>query len=147
MKPYVFSLEPLLEFRTYELEKIEKELSLQSGKLALLKDELEKNARENLRINYERFQKSNSLEEIRSYERYSMRLEAEKEKLIKAITLAEMELEKIREQWTEASKKKKVLEKMKEKKYNAWKQEKNREEIFILDEFGIIAHEREKNVV
>lgn len=144
MKPFVFSLEPLLEFRTYELEKVEKELSLQSGKLALLKEELEKNAREMVRIGYERFQKSNSAEEIRAYEHYSMRLEKEKEKTLKAIAQAEMVLEKIREQWTEANKKKKVLEKMKEKKYNAWKQEKTREEILILDEFGIVSHEREK---
>lgn len=147
MKPFAFSLEPLLEYRIFELEKIEKELSLQSGKLALLHEQLNANARELLRIGFERFKKSNSLHEIRAYELYSKRLEAEKEKLIKAIAVAELELDKIREQWTEANKKKKVLEKMKEKKYTEWKQEKAKQEILMLDEFGIGAHEREKHVV
>lgn len=147
MKPFVFSLEPLLEYRTFELEKIEKELSIQSGKLALLNEQLESNARELLRIGFERFQKSNSLQEIRAYELYSRRLEAEKEKLLKAIAAAELALEKIRGQWTEANKKKKVLEKMKEKKYAAWKQEKTQQDVLMLDEFGIEAHEREKKVI
>ncbi|HOT59422.1 MAG TPA: flagellar export protein FliJ [Spirochaetia bacterium] len=147
MKPFEFSLEPLLEYRTFELDKIEKELSLQSGKLALLNEELESKARELLRIGFERFQKANSLCEIRAYELYSKRIESEKEKLIKAIAVAEVELEKIRAQWTEANKKKKVLEKMKEKKYTAWKQEKARQEILMLDEFGTGAHEREKHIV
>jgi flagellar FliJ protein len=142
MKPFSFALEPLLEYRSFELDKIERELSLKNGKLALLREELEKNARETLRIGYERFQKSNTMEDMRSYENYSLKLTVQKEKLLKAIAMAELELEKVRAAWTEANKKKKVLEKLREKKYNSWKVEKSRIDTAILDEFGSVMYER-----
>jgi len=134
MKPFAFKLEKVLELRKYREEETKIELGRAIGVLAELESQLRALAGERARAAAAQFSPGNSAAQIQQYMFYLLRLDAAKEQLLNDITIAEMKVEKAREEFIEASRERKVLDKLKEKRGKEYRKEMLDEETKTLDD-------------
>jgi flagellar export protein FliJ len=134
MKRFRFSLKELLDLREFREREAEMALSVKTGKVRLIEIELERLAAEAVRTRKGRFTLARTIMDYLADERYLERLESEKEKRLVELTQAILEREKALQDYHEASKKKKALEKMEEGELGAYKKEADRKEILDIDD-------------
>jgi flagellar FliJ protein len=141
MKPFIFELEKLLSLRKFYEEGAKIELGRAVGVLAELERKIAALASERVRAAAAQFSPGNSAKEIQQYMYYLVRLDNTKERLLKEAAIAEMKVEEAREAFLEASRERKVLDKLKEKKLKEYHKIKLNEETKILDDrrYGITA--------
>ncbi len=133
MKRFFFSLEKLLDLRSFE----EREAELTLGKaiserdrVSLLLDEI---ARKRVKATGER-RGALSISDLTSIERYVTRLDGDRDKRLEELAVCELAIERARAAYIEASKKRKVLSKLRDKKAEAWKKDGLREEAETIDD-------------
>jgi len=134
MKPFVFRLEKLLNLRKHYEEEAKIELGRAVGVLAELENRIAALAVERVRAAAAQFQPGNGALEIQQYMYYLVRLDNTKDRLLKEAALAEMNVEKAREVFIEASRERKVLDNLKEKKQKEYHKAKLNEETKVLDD-------------
>jgi flagellar protein FliJ len=141
MKPFVFELEKLLSLRKFYEDGAKIELGRAVGVLAELENRIAVLATERVRAAAAQFSPGNSAIEIQQYMYYLVRLDNTKERLLKEAAIAEMKVEEARETFLEASRERKVLDKLKEKKQKEYHKIKLNEETKTLDDrrYGITA--------
>lgn len=139
MSKFKFKLETVLKVKTRieDLRKIElgeAELKREKARLELgrWQDEVEAN----IRIYREKFQKRIIPEEANSYHRYLTWLNRQVDLALLKLQECQREVDNCRQRLIEAAKEKKVLEKLKEKAYQAYQAEQLNAEIKFLDELG-----------
>lgn len=142
MKRFSFSLQKLLSLREF----YEKEAELALGKANAVRDkiqsELEGVAKQRVEAVYER--KGNlPFQDLVTIEHFITRLDVKKEKLLEDLVAAELVVEKAREKFIEASRDRKVITKLKEKKDEAWHKEVLDEEASILDDISNFRNRKE----
>ena len=138
MKKFKFSLEKVLSLREFEEKQAQIELGKAQSVVNDLNEQLKFIASERLKSNESR-SKSSDLTFLMSIENYINGLDYKKEKLIEELAQAQIILEEKRAIVVEAIKKRKSLEKLKEKQFESYKKEYNKEEEKILDEISICA--------
>jgi flagellar FliJ protein len=139
MNKFKFKLETVLKvkIRMEDLRKIElreAELRQEKARLELCRwqDEVEAN----IRLYREKFQQRIIPEEANNYHRYLTWLNRQVDMAMIKLQECQREVAECRQKLIEAAKEKKVLEKLKEKAYQAYRAEELSAEIKFLDELG-----------
>jgi len=146
MKKFQFKLQAVLHFRQRkedilkkELAEIKKAFDFEKHKLDKLKSKLSK-----LQIELREKQLSSfDVSVAKAYSSYIDKIEADIE--LQSIKLADIakEVKKAQERLLKASRDKKVLEKLHDKKYEEYRQEFERVEQGLIDEIATIRHSRQ----
>ena len=134
MKPFVFSLEKVLNLRRYREDEARVELGRAISILADIENRIQTYGQERLRAASEQFSQGNSMVQIQQYAIYLVRLDNTLEQLHKEAALAELKVEEARGAFLEASRERKVLDKLKEKRQKEYRKEMFAEETKILDD-------------
>ena len=116
MKPFNFAMQKVLDLRTHYENEAKVELGRAVGVLTDLENKLIVLAAEQNRASSSQFQSGNDANTMQQYMYYLIRLENIKEQLLKETAIAELKVEEARELYIEASRERKVLDKLKEKK-------------------------------
>lgn len=133
MKKFKFSLEKVLSLREFEENQAQIELAKAISVVTELNNKLKFIATERVKNNDAR-SNSTDLSYLMSIENYIEGLDYQKEILLEELAQAELILEEKRQIMIEAMKKRKALEKLKEKQLQEYKKEILKEEEKVLDE-------------
>ena len=136
MKQFSFSLEKVLELRKYNEDEAKLELGRAIGVLADLENRILLLGQERARAASSQFKPGNSAAQIQQYMFYLIRLDNTKEQLLKEAAMAELKVEEAREAFIEASRERKVLDKLKEKRQKEYRKEMLAEETKALDDIS-----------
>jgi flagellar FliJ protein len=144
MKKFSFNLEKVLRLRMYRERETEIELGRAIGVLTDIENHIKNIALDRQRAAAERFAPNHGAMEIISWDNYILRLDQETERLLEDAAKAELVVEEKRAQYLEASRDRKVLDKLKEKREKEYRKEMFAEETRILDEISSGAKIRER---
>ena len=144
MKPFTFSLEKVLNLRKFREDETKVELGRATGVLAEIEGNIHSLAMERSRAAAAQFSPENSAAMIQQYMYYLLRLDNTKERLFKEAAIAELKVEEARTLFLEASRERKVLDKLKEKRQKEYRKEMFAEETKTLDD--ITAANRQSNL-
>ena len=134
MRRFDFKLEKILKLRENREQEKEIELGKAVGFLSALELRIKNIAFEKAEAAKNRY--SGGLNEIRSYEFYILRLDQTKDALLEAAAKAELEVEKAREVYLEASRDRKIISKLKERQEKEYRRMINLEEIKTIDDLS-----------
>jgi len=134
MKAFSFGLEKVLNLREFYEDEAKIELGRAIGVLADLESRLFAVGRERARASAAQFAPGNTAVTIQQYMFYIIRLDNLTEELLKEITVAEMKVEQAREAFLEASKERKVLDNLKDKRQKEYRKVVLAEETKTLDD-------------
>jgi flagellar FliJ protein len=129
VKKFTFNLEKILVLRSHAENDAKIELGKALNALSLLEKRLAAVAAEQKNATESRFSGGKSLPYMNVHENYLQRLRTEKEQLQKAAAAAELEVENARELWTGARADLKVMENLKDRKFAAYRKERQKEEL------------------
>lgn len=144
MKKFAFRLEKVLELRRYKEKEVELRLAAKEGECLQLEHLILALMQRNRQAFLERGQSAMDISALLAYDNFSRRMEKEIERNQQLLVQKQMEREVIQREFLEVQKKRKVLDKLKEKKYVAFRQEFKREEIKRLDDLSTAAFLRKK---
>ncbi|MDR1419346.1 MAG: flagellar export protein FliJ [Treponema sp.] len=136
MKRFHFSLEKVLRLRKYLEQEAELELGRATGALVAVENRIRETARQRQDAAGARFSRHHGGPEITNYDNYILRLEQETERLLQDAAQAELAVEEKRAAWLEASRDRKVLDKLKEKQEKENRKKVLAEETKILDDIS-----------
>jgi len=134
VRRFNFKLEKILRLRENREHETELELGKAIGALSALELRIKQVAGETAAAVQNRFSSGNDFAQMRSYDLYILRLDHTKEALLKAAALAELEVEKAREIYLEASRDRKVISKLKERQEQEYRHAAKLEEIKTIDD-------------
>uniref|UniRef100_A0A7C3I2T1 Flagellar FliJ protein n=1 Tax=Gracilinema caldarium TaxID=215591 RepID=A0A7C3I2T1_9SPIR len=146
MKRFRFNLDKLLELRQYYEREAELALARAMGELQSIQDRLEKLAEERSEAAAERFRPGRSVAQIQATDLYILRLDKTKEVLLEAAAKAELVVQEKRQAYVEASRDRKVLDKLKEKRLKEYKYQLSLEEIKTVDDISSGSRARNTNI-
>ena len=133
MKKFSFSLQKILDLRNFELDQAQMELGKVNAQIANVNNQLKTIAAKKVNATKEADLLNDFSLHVQTQD-YFIYLDQEKEALLAELVQLEMIAEQKREVVREAMKKVKVLEKLKEKKYEAWKNEYQHQEELAVDD-------------
>lgn len=133
MKKFNFSLQNILNLREFEEKQSQIDLGKAISECTRLKNELEQVAQDYIKANNNRTSEK-SIEGLIIIDNYCNRLNLLKEELLEQIATAELIVQQKQEIYAEKLKNRKVLTKLKEKKYSQWKKEYLHEEEIQIDD-------------
>ncbi|MDR0386702.1 MAG: flagellar export protein FliJ [Treponema sp.] len=136
MKRFSFNLEKILNIRAYREKEAEIELGRAVGVLTALEQEIKSVAASRSQAASCRFARGNGSDEIRRYDLYIRRLDAERDRLLKEAAEAELKVEAARQVFFEASRERKILDKLKEKRQREYRKVVLSEETRTLDDIA-----------
>ena len=116
MKAFTFGLEKVLKLRKFHEEEAKIELGRAIGALSELETKLYVLAQERARAQSGQFNPENSVGEMQQYMLYLIRLDNAKEQFLKEAAMAELKVEETREAFLEASRERKIMDKLKDKR-------------------------------
>jgi flagellar FliJ protein len=136
MKRFSFDLEKVLELRSYREREAEIALGKAIGELTLIEQEIKSVTRERFQAASERFGPGNGGMEIQRYDLYIRRLDAALDKRFKEAAQAELKVEEARLAFLEASREKKAMENLKERRQKEYRKTFLTEETRNLDDIA-----------
>jgi flagellar FliJ protein len=136
MKKFNYKLEKLFELKSYREREAEIALGHAIGELTRIENEIKSIAAKRLDAAAQRFKSGSNADEIRYADLYIQRLDRTADKLMEDAAKAELKVSEARDNYIEASKEKKILEKLKEKKQKEYKKFVLSEEDKALDEIA-----------
>ncbi len=136
MKKFKFKLKKLLELRQYKEREAEIALGHAMGELVRIENEIKNIAAKRLDAARLRFESSQTAAEMRYTDLYILRLDRTTDKLLEEAAKAELKVSEARDIFLEASKEKKILEKLKEKREKDYKKFVLSEEVKAIDEIA-----------
>ena len=139
MKPFAFSLEKVLNLRKHYEDEAKIELGRAIGVLAELEGNIHALAIERTQAAAAQFAPGNGADEMQRYMFYIIRLDNTREQILKEAALAEIKVEEAREAFLEASRERKVLDKVKEKRQKEYRKFILDEETKVLDDISTVA--------
>ena len=134
MRRFNFKLEKVLRLRENREQETKLELGKAIGVLSALELRIKNIALEKIAASQNRF--SSNFFEIHSMDLYILRLDQTKEILLKEAALAELEVEKARTIYLEASRDRKIISKLKERQEQEYRHNMNLEEIKAIDDIS-----------
>ncbi|MFP3043502.1 flagellar export protein FliJ [Treponema primitia] len=136
MKRFRFGLQRVLELREYAEREAEIELGKAVGALTLIEQHIAAVAEDRLHAAAERFAPGNGLAEMQNYDRYILRLDQTRDKLLMDAAKAELVVAEKRDIFLEASRERKVLDKIKDKRKGEYRKFAQAEENKELDDIA-----------
>jgi len=136
VKEFAFSLEKVLRLRKHNEDEAKIELGRAIAVLSELESSIAALAQERARAAASQFNPENSAATMQQYMFYLVRLDTTKEQLLKEAAMAELKVEEAREAFIEASRERKVLDKLKEKREKEHRKEMLAQEAKALDDVG-----------
>ena len=136
MKQFSFNLEKVLKLRKFHEDEAKIELGKAISYLSSLENQIKTIAQERVRAAGDQFRPGNNAIMIQQYMYYLIRLDNLKEQLLKEAAMAELKVEEARELFMEASRDRKVLDKLKEKRQKEYRKEMLLEESKTLDDIS-----------
>ena len=136
MKPFSFKQEKLLKLQKFHEDEAKLELGRAIGVLAELEARIRLLAEERVRAAASQFSSGNTAAMIQQYMFYLIRLDNTKEQLLEEAAMAELKVEEARNVFLEASKERKVLDNLKEKKQKEYRKLMFAEETKTLDDIS-----------
>ena len=136
MKAFTFRFEKVLQLRKFHEEEAKVELGRAIGELSDLEAKIYVLAQERARAHAAQFDPANSAAIMQQYMFYLLRLDGLKEHLFNEAATAEMKVEQAREAFVEASKERKIMDKLKEKRQFEYKKNMLSIESQELDEIS-----------
>ena len=133
MKKFSFSMEKILELRRFEQKEAELDLGRANAEVSRIQNTLNEIAEKHARVrsecdsNTDFFVRSNA-------QNFFLLLDSQKEKALEEMAQAQLVAEEKRKVVQECMQKVKVLEKLREKKFNQWKKEMYSEEEQSVDD-------------
>lgn len=134
MKTFEFSLEKILQLRFFYEDKAKIELGRAISESERLKTILQSIAIEKVKTRKKMGLDNFVLYSFLSSEMYLKNLDIKKEQMLKKLAEAELKVEKARAVFLEATKKRKVLSRLKEKQEEVWKKEARQESDSMIDD-------------
>ena len=134
MKRFNFKLEQVLKLREFREKETQIELGRAVGALTVIENQIKNVAQEKFIAVQNRF--SGNINLIRSYEFYILRLDQTRDTLLEKAALAELEVERTRAIYLEASRERKIFTKLKERKEAEYRREVKLEEIKMIDDIS-----------
>jgi flagellar FliJ protein len=134
MRRFHFDLEKVLELRKYREQETEIELGRAIGVLTEIEQKIEANARDRRRAGEERF--TSGAAEILAFDLYIRRLDKIRDGLLKDAAMAELKVSEARDAYLEASRDRKVLDKVKERRAKEYRKLMLTEETNVLDDIS-----------
>ena len=134
MKPFTFGLQKVLSLRKHHEDEAKIELGRAVGVLAELESNILTIAQERSRAASAQFIPGNSAAEMQQYMFYILRLDNTKEQLLKETAMAELKVEETREAFLEASRERKIMDKLKDKRRLEYRKMALADEAKELDE-------------
>lgn len=135
MKAFNFSLEKVLEIRDFNQRQSEIKLGEAMAESTRLQMRLQDIAQKRVSSSFNQ-SGSKEIESMVAIEHYVLWLDQEKEKTLNDLASAELVVEKRREELNEAMKQRKVLEKLKEKQFSAYRKEMFKKEEQEIDDIA-----------
>jgi flagellar FliJ protein len=130
-------LERLLSLRKHKEREWEIELAKITGTCVTLQNEIDTMAKQKATVFYNRYNRGmESISYLRSTELYMQRLDARTKQKQDELLKKSMEREKIKEKYLEASRERKVLDKLKDRRAEEYYREARDEEIKTVDEIN-----------
>jgi flagellar FliJ protein len=123
VKRFSFSLEKVLELRKYREQETKIELGRAIGVLTEIEGRIRKNAQSRSAAAGQRFSAANQSLDILSWDNYIIRLDQEAEQLMNEAAKAELIVEEKQEIFLQASRDRKVIDKLKEKREKEYRDE------------------------
>jgi len=136
MRRFRFNLEKLLELRAFHERKAEMALAEKAGICALLDEEMREVAGSRARAGREMFAPGRGLEDYRAATLYILRLDRDRERLIRELAEAELAREAARVVYVEKRMGRESLEKIKERRQDEYYRLAEREETKALDDLA-----------
>jgi len=137
VKQYQFRLERLLEIRRHHEEQWELKLAVAGGECARLQNELrELDAAKRETLSTRGREAGTDMNYLFASELYIRRLDARSRSDANLLIEKERVRDEIRAGYLEASRKRKVLDKLKEKRAQLYRREQLEEEVKLLDDLG-----------
>jgi len=136
MRRFTFKLEKILKLRENREHETELELGRAVGALSALELRIRQVVEEQAVAIQNRFSSRNDFTQMLSYELYILRLEQTKAKLFEDAARAELEVEKARQIYLEASRDRKVISKLKERQEQEYRRAASLEEIKTIDDLS-----------
>jgi flagellar FliJ protein len=136
MKRFRFDLQQVLELREYAEREAEIELGKAVGALNLIEQHIASVAEARYHAAAERFAPGNAFGKIQSYDRYILRLDQTREKLLMDAARAELVVADKRDLYLEASRERKILDKIKERRRGEYRKIARAEENKELDDIA-----------
>ena len=134
MKAFAFGLQKVLNLRQFHEDEAKIELGRAVGILTELESRLYSLGEERARAAAEQFSPQNNAAMIQQYMFYLLRLDYTKEQLLRETAMAELKVEEARDAFIEASRERKVLDNLKEKRRKEYHKEMLLEETKVLDD-------------
>jgi flagellar FliJ protein len=136
LKRFHFELEKILVLRLNRERETELELGKAIGALTELENRIKRLAEERIAAAASRFGKTRGVTEILSYDNYILRLDRTKDTLVEAAAKAELAVEEARAAYVEASRERKVFDKLKERRRREYNKFALVEEVKMLDDIS-----------
>jgi flagellar FliJ protein len=144
MKRFAFQFEKLLRVRAFAENAAKEELGRQIGALNEIESRIAENETRRTGAAEKRFAKDHSLLDMETYTFYIMRLDHEKIKLLDEAAEQNKKVEEARAQYIEASREKKIIDKLKEKQLKEYKKETQKSEETEIDTLSGQKHREPK---
>jgi flagellar FliJ protein len=136
VKRFIFEPEKILTLRLYREQEAEIALGRAVSALTALERRLDALVPERSRAAADRFAPGNGGAEILAHERYIRRLDILRDELLKEAALAELRVEEAHAEYIEASRDRKVLDKLKERRQKEYRKSLFAEEVRTLDDLA-----------
>lgn len=136
MRRFHFKQEKILKLRENREKETELELGKAVGILSALEQRIKQVAEEKTEASKSRYSARSDFTQMRNYDLYILRLDQTKEALLAAAARAELEVEKARLIYLEASRERKVMSKLKERQEKEYRRTMRLEEIKIIDDLS-----------
>jgi len=136
VKRFSFSLDKVLELRSYAEKDAEIALAKANGELSALEQRMAELARERVAVAADRFSPGRSVPEIRNAELYLLRLERDAASLTEASAKAALAVEAAQEAFIEARKDREVIDKLKTRRSKEYRKSVLKEETAALDDIS-----------
>jgi flagellar FliJ protein len=136
VKRFRFKLEKPLELRIHREREMKIALGKAVGTLSVIEHNLEALARERFNAGEERFSPAYGTADILVHDLYIRRLEETQDRLLQEAAAAELKVEEARDEYLEASRDRKVLDKLKEKRREEYRKTMETEDIKNMDDIA-----------
>jgi flagellar FliJ protein len=136
VKQFRFKLETVLDLRLHREQETKIALGKAVGALSLIEHNLEELTQERFNAGKERFSPAYGAADILVHDLYIRRLEETQDRLLQEAAAAELKVEEARDEYLEASRDRKVLDKIKEKRRREYNKAREYGEIKNLDDIS-----------
>lgn len=143
MRKFQFNLEKILELRKYDEQQWELKLGQATGRCNAINREIEARKVSRKRIFERRQLEPGDMRMFLYAENYTHRMDQKIAELRAELENAEAERKKLQEKFLEASKKRKILDKLKERQQQAYYKHEQKQEQKTLDEISSARYARE----